>query len=137
MTAPLYCLLAYAMWTLSVVWFGVGVWRVSQVLRGKARPGSFPAEVPHGPDWYRRVLRAHMNCVENLPVFGAVVLTGAVTGFSNPTFDLLAQIVLGARICQTLAHISSGRGLVINVRFTFFLIQLVSIAVMAGLVARQ
>lgn len=133
MTTPLACLLGFAVWTVLLVLIGIGPYRVGNVLLGKARPGSFPAAVPHGPDWYQRLMRAHANCVENLPVFATVVLVAAVTGFHHPTFDTLAQVVLGARICQSIAHISSGRGRVINIRFGFFLTQLVCVGWMVGL----
>jgi uncharacterized MAPEG superfamily protein len=84
---------------------------------------------------YQRLIRAHMNCVENLPVFGAVVLVAAVSGLSNRTFDTLAEVYLGARVCQSIAHISSGRSLAVNVRFTFFLVQLVCVLWMMALTA--
>ena len=128
MTTPLLCLLFFAAWTLSVVFFGIGVYRVGNVLLGRARPGSFPADTPHGPDWYRRVARAHANCVENLGPFAAVVLTGHGLGVTSGTFSTLAQVYVGARVGQTIAHIASGRGLVINIRYAFFLTQLGCIA---------
>lgn len=130
MTTPLWCLLGFAAWTLLIVVLAVAPFRVGSVLAGKASPKSFPAEIPHGPDWYRRVLRAHANCVENLPVFAVVVIVGHLAGVRDTTFDLLSQVYLGARICQTVTHIASGRGLIINVRFTFFVVQLVCIAAM-------
>ncbi len=133
MTTPLLCLLGFATWTLLLVLVGIGPYRVGSVVLKKAHPGSFPATTPHGPSWYQRLMRAHANCVENLPVFASVVLVGAVTGYTSPTFDTLAQVVLGARICQSVAHISSGRGLVINIRFGFFLTQVISVLWMVGL----
>lgn len=135
MTVPLWCLLGFAAWSLLLVSFGIGAWRVAQVLVGGAKPNAFPADVPHGPDWYRRLIRAHANCVENLPVFGAVVLVGHVTGLTDGTFATLAQVYLGARVLQSLTHISSGRSLVVNIRFTFFLVQLACVGWMMVLVA--
>lgn len=133
MTPPLLCLLGFATWTILLVLVGIGPYRVGSVVVNKAHPAAFPATTPHGPPWYQRLMRAHANCVENLPVFAAVVLVGAVTGYNNPTFDTLAQVVLGARIGQTVAHISSGRGRVIQIRFGFFLTQLIGILWMVGL----
>lgn len=137
MTTPLWCLLGFAAWTQCLVLLGIGPYRVGKVLFAKARPGSFPAAIPHGPDWYQRLMRAHANCVENLPVFGAVVLTGAVIGYQNATFDQLAVVYLLARIGQTTAHLSSGRGLVINVRFVFFLTQVLAVLGMLFLLVRS
>jgi hypothetical protein len=64
-----------------------------------------------------------------------VVLVGAVSGLTDPTFDTLAQVYLGARIGQTLVHLSSGSAMVVNVRFTFFVVQAVCVLWMAALAA--
>lgn len=124
MTPPLYALVAFCAWTLGLLVLGIAPYRVGKVLLGQARPNGFPATTPHGPDWYQRLNRAHMNCVENLPVFGGLVLVGAVSGLRDPTFDLLSEVYIVARVGQTIAHVSSGRNLVINIRFTFFLVQI-------------
>ena len=124
MTTPLLCLLAFALWTLSVVSIGIGYPRVSMVLKGQARPNAFPADQPHGDERYRRTMRAHANCVENLPVFGAVVLTAAVAGVDDVFMDRLAMVYLIARLGQTVTHIASGRSRAVNVRFSFFVTQI-------------
>jgi uncharacterized MAPEG superfamily protein len=89
-------------------------------LRGEKQANEFPAGVPHGGDAYWRLNRAHLNCVENLPLFGAVVLIAAVAGVRAPLLDTLACVYLGARIGQSLAHVSSGGVLAVNVRFACF-----------------
>ena len=65
-----------------------------------------------------------MNCLENLPLFGAVVLTAAVTGASSPLLDRLAQVFLLARVAQSTTHLISVSSQAVLVRFTFFLVQL-------------
>ncbi|MGE0790943.1 MAG: MAPEG family protein [Sandaracinaceae bacterium] len=137
MPIPLLCLLGFVAWTVLVVVFGLGVTRVGAVLRGEAKPNAFPADVPHGTDRYRRTMRAHANCVENLPLFAAVVLTAAVTDVTSSTLDILAMVYLGARIAQTIAHIASGSSLVVNIRFSFFAVQLLALAAMIGLIANE
>lgn len=137
MTTPLWCLLFFVGWTLLLVLGGVGAFRVGSVLLGKARPNAFPADTPHGPDWYRRAARAHANCVENLGPFAAVVLIGHVIGLTDGTFASLAQAYVLARVGQTVAHIASGRSLIINVRFTFFVVQLVCIGAMIVQIVRH
>jgi uncharacterized MAPEG superfamily protein len=122
MTTPLWCLLGFVAWTLVLLASVAGA-RVGAVLRGEKRPGEFPSGVPHGSDRYWRLNRAHLNCVENLPIFGAVVLVATVAAIRAPVLDTLARTYLAARVGQSLVHVASGSGMAVNVRFTFFLVQ--------------
>ena len=101
----------------------LGVARVSKVVAGTAKPTDFTAGVPHGSDAYWRLNRAHLNCLENLPLFASVVLVATVASMRSPTLDTLARVYLGARVGQSLAHLSSGGTGAVNVRFGFFLVQ--------------
>ena len=71
-------------------------------------------------------MRAHANCVENLPVFGAIVLAlyaGNVTGIF---VNALAVAVLIARIVQSLVHVCFVQtNTVVSIRFGFFSVQVV------------
>ena len=131
MTTALSCLVFFAAWTLGLVAFGIVPYRVGQVLLAGRAANSFSAAEPEGPEWYQRLLRAHANCVENLPVFAALVLVGQAAGHAEGSFATLAQVVCAGRVGQTLAHLSSGSALVVNVRFTFFVVQLGAMAAMA------
>ena len=122
MTTPLWCLLGFVVWTL-VLLVAIAVARVSRVLAGKAKPTDFPAGVPHGSDAYWRLNRAHLNCLENLPLFASVVLIATVAGLRSPALDTLARVYLAGRVGQSIAHVSSGSATAVNVRFAFFLIQ--------------
>jgi hypothetical protein len=62
------------------------------------------------------------------------VLAGWATGMETAQFNLLATIVLGARIVQSLIHISSGSAMAVNLRFTAFAVQLVCEVWMAVLI---
>lgn len=135
MTPPLYSLLAFAAWTLGLVVFGIGTTRIGKILRGQAAPSAFRADVPHGSERYRRLLRAHANCVENLGLFAVLVLVAHIVGERSVTFDSLAVAVVVARVGQSLVHIASGSNLAVNVRFTFFVAQIVSFIWMGALVA--
>ncbi len=137
MTLPLWCLLGFAGWTLLLVVVGIGAPRVTQVLAGKAKPDAFPADQPHGSPRYRRTMRAHMNCVENLPIFASVVIVGVLAGVSEPAFGMLAAVVLAARVVQSTIHIASGSNAAINARFTFFLAQIACVVAMAVVIARH
>jgi uncharacterized MAPEG superfamily protein len=134
-TYSLWSLLGFAVWTLLLVVLGIGLPRVRAVLLGEARPNSFQPAVPHGSDRYQRTMRAHMNCVENLPVFAALVLIGAVIRIESTPFELAALAVLPARVLQSITHVASGRNRAVLVRFTFFCVQLACFATMAALLA--
>jgi uncharacterized MAPEG superfamily protein len=124
MTIALYCLLAFATWTLGLLAATIGVHRWNLILRGQREIHTFRADASDGPDWYRRATRAHLNCVENLPVFAAIVVTAALAGLQSPWFDLLACVVVVARVLQTLTHVSfreSARS--VSFRFSFFMVQ--------------
>jgi uncharacterized MAPEG superfamily protein len=128
MSVPLYCLLGFAVWTHVVLMTTIGVHRWAQVLTGRAPIHSFRADHPEGPGWYRRAMRAHANCVENLPVFGAVVVTATFSGATAPFIAGLSVATLAARICQSIIHIAFVEtARTVSVRFTFFAVQLFAI----------
>lgn len=129
MTTPLYCLIGFVLWT-AVLVCSVGLVRCILVLKGKKRSNEFPSGSQHGGDTYWRANRAHVNCVENLPLFAAVVLTATVIGIDTPAFGTMASVYLVARVCQSLVHIASGTALAVNVRFAFFLTQLLVLFLM-------
>ena len=116
MNIPVLAVLAFAMWTITILMLGVGIHRWSLILAGKAELKSFPGDEPHGPPFYRRVVRAHANCIENLPVFAAIVLAAQASAADSPTLDVLSVVVVAARLLHG-AHLR--RNAAIAVRFTF------------------
>ncbi len=135
MSIPVASLLAFALWTISLLAFTIGIVRWGMIFSGKAELKSFPGDEAHGSPFYRRATRAHANCIENLPVFGAIVAAIEASGLSSPTLDALAVAVVLARVGQTTAHLSSGANLAIGIRFSFLMVQLVAFFWMAALVA--
>ena len=134
MTTPVYALLAFATWTYLLLFATVGWYRWSRILTGRAPISSFKASDPEGSDWYLRAMRAHANCVENLPVFGAVVFAIYVAGVSTATINALAVIVPLARIGQTLTHVAfEETNTAVSVRFAFFLAQVICVLAMVTL----
>jgi uncharacterized MAPEG superfamily protein len=127
-----WALLGFAVWTLLLLASTVGYTRVSSVLRGEARPNSFNAAVPHGSERYQRCMRAHMNCVENLPVFATLVLLGSSLGVTSAAFQIAASLVLPARLGQSIAHISSGSSRAVLARFYLYTAQQLCFLVMTG-----
>jgi uncharacterized MAPEG superfamily protein len=69
---------------------------------------------------------AHANCVENLPVFAAIVFVITTINLQGSVVDALCVVVLGARICQSMVHLSNPQtNAFVAVRFFFFSVQLV------------
>ncbi|MEZ5827527.1 MAG: MAPEG family protein [Hyphomicrobiales bacterium] len=125
MTVPLWVLLGFAAWTLMVPLTGVGVHRWGSVLSRKAELTDFPGGVVQGAPFYCRAMRAHANCVENLPVFAAIAIMAAIAGIDTPRLDQLAIVFLAARVGQTLTHmLFPETNLTIGIRFSFFAVQI-------------
>ena len=126
MTIPQWTLLGFAAWTLAILMATVGVYRWANILMSKARIASFRSDQLEGEDWYRRGTRAHANCIENLPVFGAIVYVITAIGLQGPVVDTLCIAILAARICQSTVHVSHVQtDALVAVRFSFFSVQLV------------
>lgn len=135
MSTPVRVLLMFAGWTLVPLVGGVLGYRLMAVVRGRRTVSDFSARDPTGPAWYRRASRAHMNCVENLPVYGALVLVIVASGARGPWLDTLALVFLSARLLQTVTHVGFRlTDLTVTVRFGFFLVQLLCMVWMGGLV---
>ncbi|GEP07090.1 hypothetical protein MOX02_51280 [Methylobacterium oxalidis] len=124
MSVPVLVLLGFAAWTLLTLFGTIGVYRWSRILTGRASIAEWRADLPQGSDRYQRAMRAHMNCVENLPVYTALVVALVATGLKSPTIDWLAIVILGARVGQTLLHIVlPPTNVAASLRFAFFLAQ--------------
>lgn len=135
MTLSQWALLGFGVWTLTLVLVGIGVPRISAILASKQPPTAFRADVPHGSERYQRTMRAHLNCVENLPIFASLVLLASVTRLSSGTFEALALLVLLARVPQSLIHVASGRSRAVVIRFVFYAVQFLSMCGMALILA--
>ncbi len=130
MNESLLYLLGFVSWTLFLL-ISIGVWRLTLVLQKKCAPNGFASGQKHGPDAYWRLNRAHMNAVENLPIFGILVLIGFILNLNSSIFLLAAKITFFARIAQTIFHISSNSNIVVNLRFLAFATQCICYLLMA------
>ena len=138
MSIPLWVLLAFACWTLLVLMVGVGIRRWALILTGRAQLTDFPADVAHGSAAYRRAVRAHANCVENLPVYGAITTVAFAAQVTSPTMDTLALVFMAARVCQTLVHVVAAEANAsVFIRFSFFFAQIVAMFWMAAEIVRH
>lgn len=73
--------------------------------------------------WIKRLEDAHANCLENLPVFAAIVLSAAAMDRLD-AIAALAPWVLYARFAQTAAHMWGVGRLQVLVRASFWSVQL-------------
>jgi uncharacterized MAPEG superfamily protein len=138
MTTPLWMLLGFASWTVLLLTFTVGIYRWSRILTGRSGIAAFRSDQVEGEDWYRRATRAHANCIENLPVFGAIVMALQASGTGGVAVDGLSTAVLIARVVQSLVHISHVQtNAFVAVRFSFFSVQLASFLALIVLIARH
>ena len=133
---PELMLLGFAAWTLLLLLTTVGTYRLSRVFLGRAGMGDFRADRIEGQDWYVRAMRAHANCVENLPVFAVLVYALRACGIEHPAVDPLCAVILVARIHQSLVHVCLAQtDRVVSVRFTFFFVQFLCFSALIALIA--
>ncbi len=122
-------LIGFAIWTVLLVLLAVG-WRVVEVLRGRSAASWGRGSDTPRPAFVTRTEHAHLNCVENLPVFAAIVLAAAAMGKSTLT-DAFAPLVLYARLGQSITHMIGVSHLLVLVRATFFSVQILLMLWMA------
>jgi uncharacterized MAPEG superfamily protein len=98
----------------------------------------FRADQIEGADWYRRAMRAHANCIENLPVFGTIVLALYISAVGGATVNYLSIGILVARIIQSLIHVCfTQTNTVTALRFVFFFIQIASFLTLIIMIFRH
>ena len=135
MTVPVWMLLGFATWTVLLLMATVGVYRWSRILTGRVEVRNFRADQVEGEDWYKRAMRAHANCVENLPVFGAIVFALYVGNVASTLVDFLAIAILIARVLQSLVHVCFVQtNTMASTRFAFFSVQIISFLCLIGII---
>jgi uncharacterized MAPEG superfamily protein len=99
---------------------------------------NFRADQVEGADWYKRAMRAHANCIENLPVFGAIVTALYIGNVTGALVNALATAILVARIMQSLVHVCFVQtNAVASVRFGFFFVQIVGFLWLIGIIVTE
>jgi uncharacterized MAPEG superfamily protein len=131
MTIPLWCLLALVVW---IVWLVVAL---TIVRFGHLSSGGAVRDfgVPDDRRLIWRLYRAHQNALENVPLFGLVVLVVTVRSVTGTAVDVLAVVYTAARIGHTLVHVAPGAGLPGNRRLSLLVVQLASLLGLAVLAA--
>lgn len=137
MTIPTWMLLGFATWTILLLASTIGIYRWVLIFAGRMPVNGFSADRPEGAGWYQRAMRAHANCIENLPVFGAIVFALHASGTAGPAADFASVIALAARVMQSLVHVCLPQtSAVVSVRFSFLLVQLVCFSALVALILR-
>ena len=114
--------LLFAGWTLALMLTYV-FYRTGLVLVGQKRADSWTRGRPtDDPGLVVRAQHAHLNCVENLPVFAAIVLSAYALGKAGVA-DSVASWVLWSRLAQSTVHLIGVSHWLVFIRGSFFTIQ--------------
>ena len=115
-------LLLFTAWTLVLMLVYVAP-RVALVLAMKKPANSWGRDDKNDdPPFLVRAKHAHLNCLENLPVFAAIVLAAVALG-KSPVVDQVAAFVLYARLAQSAVHLIGVSHWLVFIRANFLIIQ--------------
>lgn len=128
--SPMQALVGFTAWTLFLVIL-VFAWRGYAILLGGRRADSWTRGkvVDNDPAVMARIQNAHLNCLENLPIFAVIVLAAAALN-KNSIVAPYAAYVLYARVAQSLVHIIAVNHWMVFPRATFWAIQLALFVIM-------
>src|SRR5262245_38353212 len=138
MKIPVVVLIAFAGWTLALLAVTIAWYRWSRILTGAAGINEFESDAGRATGWYQRAHRAHANCLENLPLYAALVVAIIATGAAHPALDALALTMLGARLAQTTTHVAfEPTRCAVSVRFSLYLVQVGCMVAMGVLISAR
>ena len=127
MNPALHALAGFAGWTILLTLI-MATNRMANMFGGAKIPiNKFSPSGEDLPGFGHRLTRAHMNCVENLPTFAALVAAAGLSGQFG-VMEGTAMYVLYARIGQSVAHLISTAPAMVWVRATFFFVQVLLMA---------
>ena len=121
MSPTLIALTGFALWTLLLL-TAMGLARTRLVLQRRVPPNGFRPDNAGLSPFMQRLARAHMNCIEGLPIFGGLMLVAVVSGQASIT-DPLAYVFLAARLAQSGIHLASTSNRAVRLRVFAFLVQ--------------
>ena len=115
-------LASFIAWTLLLLVL-MEIIRTQLVVRGRVPANGFTPDNRALSPFMQRLARAHANCIENLPIFGGLLLLAIATGRTALT-DPLAVVFLACRVFQSLVHLASTSSMAVSIRFTAFAVQM-------------
>lgn len=122
MTATLTALTGFIAWTLFLLVL-MELIRSKMVMTKSIQANEFRPDNANLSPFMQRLARAHANCLEGLPIFGGLMLVAVLSGRSAVT-DPLAYTLLGARVLQSVLHLSSLSVQAVTLRFVAFAVQM-------------
>lgn len=122
MSVTAYALTGFVAWALFLL-IVMETIRTYLVLAGQVAANGFAPDNAGLSPFMQRLARAHANCIEGLPIFGGLLAIAIMTSRTDVT-DTLACWLLGARIVQSLIHLSSTTSTAVTLRFTAFAAQM-------------
>lgn len=122
MNKSILAFIIFAAWALALLVL-MEVLRAHVVVNGRAKANEITPDNSVLSPFMQRLARAHANCIEGLPIFGGLLLIAIVSDQQTVT-DPLALWLIAARIAQSSVHLVSLSLLAINIRFAFFVVQL-------------
>lgn len=73
-------------------------------VRGLLDTVGYPADPKPQSGWAQRLMRAHANAVENLVVFGLLVLIAQLSNVSTPAIGTAAMVYFWARVAHAASY---------------------------------
>ena len=122
MNTTLTALAGFIAWSLFLLVLMEAI-RSKLVLTKAVAANGFTPDNSNLSPFMQRLARAHANCVEGLPIFGGLMLVAVLAGRSSIT-DPLAYTLLGARVLQSVIHLSSLSAPAVTLRFSAFAVQM-------------
>lgn len=99
--------------------------RSFKVLIGEKKSNEFPSWEKHETGFYWRLNRAQINCLDNLPIFASLVISGFLLNIQDSNFIIFAWLVIVGRSLQIISHLLGETVWHVNVRFTGYVIQVI------------
>ncbi|HQT64999.1 MAG: hypothetical protein B7Z75_09745 [Acidocella sp. 20-57-95] len=116
----------FSLWTLLLVVFYSG-YRVIPILRGTKKPNAWTrGGAVDEPGVITRTHHAHLNALETLPIFAAVVLAGAALGKPAPA-NAVGEFIVVLRVAQSVIHMISTSPMMVLLRAVAFFAQILLI----------
>ncbi len=122
MTPTLTAITGFVAWTLFLLVL-MELIRSKLVMTKAIQANQFRPDNANLSPFMQRLARAHANCLEGLPIFGGLMLIAVLAGKSAVT-DPLAYTLLGARVLQSVLHLTSLSVAAVTLRFAAFAVQM-------------